>query len=213
MDVSRWMIAFVNGGQLGGAQVLPASIFTTISTPHAVIPGSAMQYGYGVQVGTWRSLAMVEHSGSRSGYGSIIRMVPSRQFGVVVLANRTGVSLARTATAVFDAAFKLPIPPVIDPPPASPLTAAEAAAYAGVYTQGPRQTELVAKGAELFLKAAAGDVKLVKYGRDDLLGGTVRYVMVRDSSGAIAYLHTGGRSWRKLRYFAPDVPHDNDSRT
>src|SRR5688572_4397276 len=159
MDVSRWMTAFVNGGQLGGAQVLPAAVFKTLSTPHAVIPGSAMQYGYGVQVGTWRGLPMVEHGGSRSGYGSIIRMVPSRQFGVVVLANRTGVSLTRTATAAIEAALKPE--PAPDPPSRATvtMTAAEAAAYAGVYAQGPRQTELVAKGAELFRKAAAPDMK------------------------------------------------------
>jgi len=79
------------------------------------------------------------------------------------------------------------------------MTAVEAAAYAGVYAQGPRQTELVAKGAELFRKAAAGDVKLEKLGADELRGGTVRYLIVRDSSGAIEYLHSGGRSWRKVR--------------
>lgn len=200
MDVSRWMMAFVNAGQLGGTQVLPASVFTAMSTPHAKIPGSANQYGYGVQVGTWRGLSTVEHGGSRSGYGSIIRMVPSRQFGVVVLANRTGVSLSRTATAAIEAALK----PDPAPAPASrapmTMTAAEAAAYAGLYSQGPRKMELVAKGAELFHKGpAGGELKLAKIATDELLGDGVRYVMVRNASGAIEYLHAGGRSWRKVK--------------
>src|SRR5687767_3114789 len=141
-----------------------------MSTPHAKIPGSANQYGYGVQVGTWRGLAIVEHGGSRSGYGSIIRMVPSRQFGVVVLANRTGVSLSRTATAAIEAVLK----PDPAPAPASrapmTMTAAEAEAYAGLYSQGPRQTELVARGAELFRKGPAGELKLAKIAADELQG-------------------------------------------
>lgn len=199
MDVSRWMIAFVNGGQVGGAQVLPAAMFTTLSTPHAKIPGSTNHYGYGVQVGRWRGLDVVEHGGSRSGYGSVIRMVPSQKFGVVVLANRTGVNLARTAAAVMEAALK--VEPAPAPAPRTPLamTAEEAAAYAGVYTQGPRRTELVAKGAELFHKGPAGELKLEKVGADELQGVGVRYFIVRNSSGAVEYLHAGGRSWRKLR--------------
>jgi len=198
MDLSRWMMAFVNGGQLGGAQVLPASVFTTLSTPHAVIPGSTSHYGYGVQVGTWRGLAMVEHSGSRSGYGSIMRLVPSRQFGVVVLANRSSVSLSRTANFVIETAFTLP-PPVLDTRVSLPLTAAEVTSYAGVYSQGPRQIELAANGTELLLKQAAGDAKLQKAGTDELLGGATRYVMVRGPSGVVEYLHSGGRSWRKVK--------------
>ena len=34
MDLSKWMIAFVNGGLVGGTQVLPAGVFKTLSTPH-----------------------------------------------------------------------------------------------------------------------------------------------------------------------------------
>ena len=79
------------------------------------------------------------------------------------------------------------------------MTAAEAAAYAGVYSQGPRRTELVAKGAELFQKGTAGELKLEKVGADELQGDGVRYVLVRNASGAVEYLHAGGRSWRKLR--------------
>lgn len=199
MDLSRWMMTFVNGGVLDGRQVIPAGVFTTISAPRAAIPGSTNRYGYGVQVGTWRGLAMVEHNGSRSGYGSVIRMVPSRQFGVVVLANRTGVSLTRTATAAIEAVLRP------DPAPApsarSPIamTAAEVAAYAGTYSQGRRQMELVAKGMELFLKQTSGEVRLVKVSDDEFMAGTTRYVMVRDVSGAVAFLHSGGRSWRKAR--------------
>lgn len=199
MDVSRWMMAFVNGGQVGGAQILPATMFATLAVPRSTIPGSTNRYGYGVQVGTWRGLDVVEHGGSRSGYGSVIRMVPSQKFGVVVLANRTGVSLSRTANAAMEAALKLEPAPPPTPRTAIAMTPAEAAAFAGVYSQGLRRTELVAKGAELFQKGPAGELKLEKVGGDELQGDGVRYFVVRSASGSVEYLHAGGRSWRKLR--------------
>jgi CubicO group peptidase (beta-lactamase class C family) len=199
MDLSKWMIAFVNGGMVGGTQVLPANVFKALSTPHATIPGGSNRYGYGVQVGTWRGLPMVEHNGSRSGYGSVMRMVPSKQFGVVVLANRTGASLTRAANTALELAFKLAPGPA---PPArsrTPLSAAEVTAYAGVYSQGARKMELVARAGELFLRRAAGDVKVEKVGDLELMAGATRYVAIRHATGRIEFLHTGGRSWRKVQ--------------
>jgi CubicO group peptidase (beta-lactamase class C family) len=199
MDLSRWMIAFVNGGEIGGVQALPASVFATLSTPHATIPGSTNQYGYGVQVGTWRGLDMVEHSGSRSGYGSIIRMVPSRKFGVVVLANRSSVSLTRTANAAIEAVFTLAPAPVEAPKVVLTMTPAEAARIAGVYSQGARQIELVAHDAALFVKVAARETAIEKVAENELMIGTARYFMVRGSSGVVEYLHAGGRSWARVQ--------------
>jgi hypothetical protein len=57
----------------------------------------------------------------------------------------------------------------------------------------------VVRGAELFRKGPAGELELEKIGMDELQGDGVRYVMVRNSAGAIEYLHAGGRSWRKVR--------------
>jgi CubicO group peptidase (beta-lactamase class C family) len=199
MDLSKWMIAFVNGGRVGGTQVLPAAMFTTLSTPHAAIPGSTSRYGYGVQVGTWRGLPMVEHNGSRSGYGSIIRMVPSRQFGVVVLANRTGISLTRTATAAIEAVLKPDPAPAVAPTRAIAMTAAEMAGYAGAYSQGPRTMDLVVREGGLFVRQGPTLGKLEKVGESELMGDATRYVVIRNAAGRIEFLHVGGRSWRKVQ--------------
>ncbi len=198
IDLSRWLSAFVNGGRLNGEQVLPASLFTTLSTPQVAIPGSPNRYGYGVQVGTWRGLPMVEHNGSRSGYGSVIRMVPSRQFAVVVLANRTGVSLTRTANAAIEAALTPDPAPVATPGTPMPMTAEARARFVGTYSQGPRQMEIVAKGDVLVLRQGTRETPLEQVADLELMAGTTRYVFVSNASGVVEYLHSGGRSWRKL---------------
>lgn len=197
-DLSRWITAFVNAGRLDGRQVLPAALFATLSTPRAAIPGATSKYGYGVQVGEWRGLQVVEHGGSRSGYGSIIRMVPSRRFGVVVLANRTGVSLTRSVNAAIEAALKpapAPAPPGRTP---MPTTATERARFVGTYSQGTRRMAIVAAGETLALRQGTRETPLQKVGDEEFMAGTTRYVFVADASGAITFLHTGGRSWKKI---------------
>lgn len=210
MDLSKWMVAFVNGGQVGGAQVLPASLFATLSSPHAVIPGSTNRYGYGVQVGNWRGLEMVEHAGSRSGYGSVMRMVPSKQVGVIVLANRTGVSLTRTANAAIELVLKdqlLFSDAVLN---GDPLSAVQLQAMAGAYSQGgDRRMTVAIRDGGLVLTQGARETKLeyagVRVSPDprpnerEFRGGTTRYIFVVDDTGVATFLHSGGRSWRKVQ--------------
>ena len=197
-DLSRWITAFVNGGVVDGKQALPAAVFSTLATPRAAIPGSANKYGYGVQVGDWRGVQVVEHGGSRSGYGSVIRMVPSRRFGVVVLANRTGVSLTTSATAAIEAALKLAPAPAARPRTPIATTAAECARFVGTYSQGTRQMTIAVKGDGLVLRQGTRETDLQKMDDLEFSAGATRYVFVADPSGVVTFLHSGGRSWRKV---------------
>jgi CubicO group peptidase (beta-lactamase class C family) len=199
IDLSRWLTAFVNQGRIGGDQVLPVSLFATLSTPRASIPGATNRYGYGVQVGEWRGLQVVEHGGSRSGYGSVIRMVPSRQFGVVVLANRTGVSLTRTANAAIEAVLAPPPAPAAARTTPLPDTDAERRRYQGRYSQGGREMTVEAKGASLVLRQGTRETPLEKVGEHEFLAGTTRYVFVTNTAGTVTFLHSGGRSWRRVQ--------------
>lgn len=204
-DLSRWMIAFVNTGLLDGRQVLPASLFTTLKTPRASIPGSRSKYGYGVQVSDYRGLELVEHAGSRSGYGSTIRMVPSRKVGVVVLANRTGVSMSRSAAALLNEALgPLPFSDTVLGKPE--LTESQLRAFEGTYTQGPRRMTMAVVGGRLTLKQGQSETALEPLSEPGLADGTAlfvagatRYVFVKEASGAVRFLHSGGRSWRKIQ--------------
>jgi len=199
MDLSRWMTAFVNGGHLGGEQVLPPSMFAQLTTPRATIPGVANTYGYGVQVGTWRGLDVVEHTGSRAGYGSYIRMVPSQRFGVVVLANRTGVTMPRTATAAIEAVLNPSAAPVPAARTPVALTAADRARYRGTYSQGVRQMVVDVKADALVLRQGTRETPMEPVEPHVFTAGGTRYVFVVDDAGAVQFLHSGGRSWRKVQ--------------
>ena len=200
IDLSRWITAFLEGGMLEDRQALPSTVFSRLATPHAAIPGSSDKYGYGVALVDWRGLPVVQHGGSRSGYGSVIRMVPSRRFGVVVLANRSGVTLTRTADAATEAVLKLPPAPAAPTRPVLTTTAAERARFTGIYSQGARQMAIAQKGDDLIVQQAGSEQLLQKIG--DLAftaSGGVRLAFVADSSGAITFVHLGGRSWRKIK--------------
>jgi CubicO group peptidase (beta-lactamase class C family) len=199
IELSRWVSAFLDGGMLDGRQVLPAAVFSTLAVPTAPIPGSTAKYGYGVQVSEWRGLREVGHAGSRSGYGSTIRMVPSRRVGVVVLANRTGVGMTRTAEAAIEAVLKLAPEPTSPTQMPMPTSAADLARFTGEYSQGLRRITIEAKGSELMIRLEGDERVLQKTGDLEFKAAGARFVFVSGPSGAITFLHNGGRSWKKVR--------------
>jgi CubicO group peptidase (beta-lactamase class C family) len=104
-DLSRFVLAFLNGG---GPGLFPA-VIARLSTPHVGVPGeSARHYGYGLNVRERRGIRLLEHNGNRLGYGSSIRMAPDHRIGVIVAANRTGVSLPKSTEKAME--LLLPAP-------------------------------------------------------------------------------------------------------
>ncbi len=199
LDLSRFVIAFLNDGRIDGKQVLSPAVIRSVSTPRAKIPGGDVSYGYGVQLARSRGVDMVSHGGSRAGYGSSIRMVPAKRFAVITVANRTGVGLGATAEKAMEIALSLEPARTTAAAP-SALTTTEMNAYAGTYAQGPRTIEVLVRDGKLVLKQNNREQPLVKYGDDDLrVVDGPRYVVVRSATGAIEYLHSGSRSWRKVR--------------
>jgi CubicO group peptidase (beta-lactamase class C family) len=114
-DLARFVTAFLNRGMLDGKRVLDPQVFNLLSSPHARYPDSPESYGYGLTVREFRGVHMVEHSGSRMGYGSFVRMAPEQRVGIIVLTNRTGSNLPATV----DKATELLLPlHAKDAPPA-----------------------------------------------------------------------------------------------
>ncbi len=200
LDLSRFVTAFVNGGRLDNAQALSPAVMARLTTPHAKIPGSEVAYGYGLELVRSRGVNIVRHGGSRSGYGSSILMVPERHFGVVTLANRTGVSLNRTANKAME--IVLPLEPAKTAPTENPMTVsvAEINQYVGTYSQGKRTVEILTRDRKMFFKLETDESPLTKVGEGKLqIPDGAAFFVVRGSTGAVEYLYAGGRSWRKLR--------------
>jgi hypothetical protein len=198
-DLSRFVIAFLNDGRVDGKQVLSPAVIRALSTPRAKIPGGDASYGYGLQVATYRGVDLVSHGGSRAGFGSSIRMVPSRKFGVIAVANRSGIGLNAAAQKAMELGLQL-APPATSTAAAPASTGADMKAFVGTYSQGPRTMEVLIRDGRLILKQDNREQPIAIGGAD--LGGDregSRWIAVRGATGAVEYLHAGSRSWRKVR--------------
>ena len=196
-DLSRFVIAFMNDGYIDGKQVLSPAVIRRLSTPRAKIPGGNVSYGYGLQIANDRGFDVVSHGGSRAGYGSSIRMVPSKKFGVIAVANRSGIGLTTTVEMAMQIGLSSLPPRTSSVAASSAHGVAEMNAYVGTYSQGPRTIELLVREGKLILKQNDREQSVVISG-DGLLATGGRWVVVRSASGAVEYLHAGSRSWRKV---------------
>lgn len=199
LDLSRFVMAFVSGGKIEGRQAIAPGVIATLSRPATRIPGSGSEYGYGLNIGTYRGLRIVQHAGARTGYGSTIRMVPERQFGVIVLSNRSGASLPRTTDKAMELGLGLsPLPTDSadeNAPPQPAMTEDELAAYVGIYSQGTRQMQVVAKNSKLFVKQGTRETELRRTA-PNRFAPNMFFVVGED--GRIEYAHSGGRAWKKI---------------
>jgi CubicO group peptidase (beta-lactamase class C family) len=170
-EMGRLLVALLDGGRLGQAQVLAASAVETVSAAHAAIAPLGREYGYGLERRRERGHLVVGHSGGRLGYGSVFFTVPSRGVGVAVLTNLSGAIL-------FDAAreaLALQVPPAEEAPASAPapgprpLSAEEMSRYAGRYVNSERVTaELAVADGKLMLDVMGGRFEVSRVGEDAL---------------------------------------------
>jgi CubicO group peptidase (beta-lactamase class C family) len=136
-ELSRFAIAFLNGGKLGGRQVLSPSVIAAMSTPRAEVPSLVKppaHYGFGLFMNAEnRGVRQVWHDGTMTGYRASLRMLPDQRVSVVTLTNGEGGSLEETAARALG--LLAPLAPKADPPARATIdmTAAEMESYVGLY--------------------------------------------------------------------------------
>jgi CubicO group peptidase (beta-lactamase class C family) len=202
-DLSRFVIALMSGGRLDGAQVLPASLFKSLSGEYVSMPGEpSVHYGYGVLNFKQRGVRLVMHGGFSRGYGSMIQMAPEHGFAVIVLANRSGETLRRTTEKAKE--MFLPLEPETahaeEAKKPLPLTGEDLSGFVGKYVNGPQTWEITSKGGRLYLKAEDSEAALTKTGETRLSFGDALendVILVRGPDGKAEYIFTGLYSGRK----------------
>jgi len=118
---------------------------------------------------------------------------------VIIVANRTGSSMPKTSAAIVEMFLDLEAKKK-DGSEMRPLTASDLARYAGTYANGAQRISLVSEGGVL----VRGATRFTKAGKDFLSadasgeGPAPRLVGVSGPSGKIEYLHSGGRSYRRV---------------
>lgn len=199
-DLSRFVIAFLNEGRIDGRQVLDPKTIALLSTPHAAIPGSTRSYGYGLEIRDWRGIHIVEHGGSRAGYGSEIRMAPAERVAVIVQTNRSGGTLPETTDKAFEILVRLgPVEKATKF--AVPMTDEDFKRNAGTFQNGQERIEIVARDNRLYLKSgSAPETAMIKYGDADYGAerGPASFTMVRGADGKTEYVHSGLRSFARV---------------
>jgi len=202
LELSRFVIAFMNDGRLDGKQVLPSKLIAIMSSPHAGIPGGTDHYGYGLSLSNNRGVRWVEHGGSRAGYGSTIRMAPDRKFAVIIVANRSGSGMPKLADAISEA--MLALGPKTPEPATHPLDSVEVRRYTGAYRNGNSRMTLEADGAGLKSTDGGNITRFTRAGDGFLLSETKgdepvsRLVLIPDSNGRIEFVFRGGRAFRRV---------------
>jgi CubicO group peptidase (beta-lactamase class C family) len=201
-DLSRFVIAFMNGGRLEGRQALAPSVVAKLPVPHALMPNDAEAgYGYGQMMFNYRGVRTVMHGGFSRGYGSMIQMVPEHRFAVIVLTNRSGETLRRTTEKALELALPLKPAEPEAPAPVQALGAGEAANYVGTYSHAPMIWEIFERDGKLFLRQGGTESALTRVGAHRFsygASGEGEIVLVPGADGKAQYLFTGLYSAKKV---------------
>jgi CubicO group peptidase (beta-lactamase class C family) len=212
-DLARFATAFMDGGKLDGRQVLPPAVITKLSAPLVPRPGDDGHYGYGLSVSDERGVHILSHGGSRTGYGSTIRLAPEHKIAVIILTNRSSSSLPKTAAAALE--IMLPFQPRVaerraEPPP---LSEQEMAQLVGVYSNHRQTIELTLQDGKLHARRRGATVEgasgsIVRTGEqriaitgsgDDPAAGRplASFFIVKGQDGQPEYLLAGSRALKR----------------
>jgi CubicO group peptidase (beta-lactamase class C family) len=200
-DLSRFVRALLSDGRLEDGQALSPTLVKSLSGKHTLIPGERdAYYGYGLLNFEERGVRMIMHGGFSRGYGSMIQMSPEHRFAVIVVTNKSGMTLNKTTTKAKE--LFLPLKPAETEKPKEKLTLtpADLAAFAGQYANGPQTWEILAKDGRLFLKDAQAEYALTKTAANKLsFGDTLEndIAFVPGANGKMEYIFTGLYSARR----------------
>jgi CubicO group peptidase (beta-lactamase class C family) len=166
-ELSRFVIAFLNGGKIEGQQALPPAVIAQMSKPRAEVPAFAQytQYGYCLFMDRSRGMTQVWHDGSMPGFFASLMMVPNHRFAVLMLTNKEGWGLKKTQEKAMELLLPLTAKEAAKPKTPQPISVAEMSKYVGTYSNPKRwEIEIVMKESKLFIKEFGMELPLTKIG-------------------------------------------------
>lgn len=96
VDMSKWLIALMNDGQIEGRQVLPEAVIKQTLAPSMALPNTQLEvrgwgeilnaaYGMGRWTASYRGHLITYHGGDLPGFHSQVSTMPNDSIGVIVL--------------------------------------------------------------------------------------------------------------------------------
>ena len=113
-DMAQWVRFHLNGGKVGGKQLLSQGTLAEEYAPNTVIPISTQQrainpethlmsYGMGWFLQDYRGRLVVQHGGNIDGMSALVAMLPEQKTGLVILTNKNGTALTTVLmNRIFD---------------------------------------------------------------------------------------------------------------
>ena len=95
-DMAKWVNNF-DDGRVGGASVTQQMLQQGVLNS-----GEKIDYAFGLVIGNYKGLKVVEHSGGDAGYRSHVMRFPDRKFAVVILSNLAAFNPTGMARKVVD---------------------------------------------------------------------------------------------------------------
>lgn len=191
-DLSRWVIALLNDGKLEGKQLLSPALINQMVQHHVPVPGeSDSYYGYGLTVFKYKDLEFVGHGGFSRGYGSMIQMVPSRKFAVIVLTNKSGETMRKSLNKAMELGLGLKDEEPQKPAAGAPATESEMSQYVGTYSHAPQTWEVTLKDGKGYVTVDGKEYAMTKSGDKKFMYGAQNeneIVFVPGKSGKIEFL-------------------------
>lgn len=200
-DLSRFLIAFLNGGKLDGRQVIAPSVIATLAKPHAAGPAVVKgEVRHGLSSASYANHQILRGNHSWAGMLSQIRIAPDARFGMIILSN--GRQLTKTNQKALEMFLGPPPPPAASE--SLPMTQAEMSRYTGTYAN-ERVLTLFIKDNKLFVRDDTGsftkgaELLVTKVGdnRFSIAAWSASFTFVTRRNGKIEYLHLGGRALKK----------------
>ena len=208
-DLARWIINF-DEPQVGGAAVIKQMYQQGILNN-----GETISYAFGLNIGEYRGLRTISHSGSWAGFRSHLIHFPEKRFGAVILSNLGSIDTVGLARQVADIYLADQLAPE-EPKAASPqddrgeqeqpaLTELELREFAGRYYCDELGTTytIVIQNKQLMAKHRRHDDVPLNRVDDHFVGEQWFLSQIRfqrdESNQVVGFRLTGGRV-RNLRF-------------
>lgn len=111
LDMSKWLISWINGGQFEGKEILPykftqqamsAQMIITPALPTIETPNIYFStYGLGWMLTSYKGHYRVEHGGNIDGFSASTSFFPTDSIGIVILTNQNGSSIPSIVTNII----------------------------------------------------------------------------------------------------------------
>jgi CubicO group peptidase (beta-lactamase class C family) len=94
-DLSKWVMAQLNKGKIGDAQIIPANVIARTWAPNSILGNGGTQfntghfalYGLGWFLEEYNGKKIVSHTGGVNGFVTSVTLIPEEKLGIIVLTN------------------------------------------------------------------------------------------------------------------------------